>query len=325
MTKAKPFIGQHCEAVATGTLLGAVGIHLSEPMIFGLGEGLGFLFLNLASLPLPFTGGRTKPFSLTESLCRNLDVHLDAQQTSSKTRAWDHLEECLRRHQPVGLQLDCFYLSYFKHAPHFAGHFVAAIAVEDHVVEVVDTVQQGTVHRVDRSHLELARHSRGPMASKARAYTILASGERKLEAPVIAAIQHCAKRYLDPAFGGMGAPGILKLSRSLPTWLTKAKSPPEDLKLASDLMERAGTGGALFRNLYRDFLGEAADLVPSKAKAMQAARERIAQSATLWTTIAALLEECARDGRVAHLTEASNLCRHIAEHEVAAMQLLASI
>ena len=39
----KPFVGQHCETTATGTLLNQLGIELSEPMLFGLGEGLGFV------------------------------------------------------------------------------------------------------------------------------------------------------------------------------------------------------------------------------------------------------------------------------------------
>jgi len=28
----KPFIGQHCETTATGSLLNQIGVHLSEPM-----------------------------------------------------------------------------------------------------------------------------------------------------------------------------------------------------------------------------------------------------------------------------------------------------
>ncbi|MBX2835253.1 MAG: BtrH N-terminal domain-containing protein [Gammaproteobacteria bacterium] len=58
-----PFIGDHCETVATGTLLKHVGIDLPESVIFGLGQGLSFIFLNLSSLPLPFVGGRVKPVS----------------------------------------------------------------------------------------------------------------------------------------------------------------------------------------------------------------------------------------------------------------------
>ncbi|MGP1431481.1 MAG: BtrH N-terminal domain-containing protein, partial [Treponema sp.] len=45
----KPFTGQHCESTATGTLLNQLGIELSEPMLFGLGEGLGFIIWKMKS------------------------------------------------------------------------------------------------------------------------------------------------------------------------------------------------------------------------------------------------------------------------------------
>jgi hypothetical protein len=326
----RPFTGVHCETVATGTLLLAQGCELSEPMLFGLGEGLSFVFLNLASLPLPFLGGRGKPFALTEALCANLGVELVAEETTSKAKAWARLAGHLREARPVGLQLDCFYLPYFERAPHFAGHFVAALRLVGDEVEVVDTVQQGSLQRVAREALEAARHAQGPMSAKARAYTIRAeralgeNGEVGLGAAALAAIGNNARRYLSPDFGGMGAPGLEKLARSLPTWLSKAKAPADDLQLAADLMERAGTGGALFRNLYRDFLDEVAAAAPAHAPTLRAARADIARSAAHWTEIAERLESCARDGRVEHLVAASALCRAIAEAEVAAMRTLAS-
>jgi len=318
------FLGVHCETVATGTLLRAIGCELSEPMLFGLGEALGFVFLNLASLPLPFLGGRSKPFALTQAACTNLGAILHAEETSSKTKAWGSLEKHLGESRPVGLQLDCFHLPYFERPPHFAGHFVAALRLVGDEVEVVDTVQQGSVQRVPRRALESARHARGPMSARARAYTIRAGRMVDLGQAAMTAIRNNAKRYLTPDFGGMGAPGLAKLARSLPTWLSNARSPAEDLQLAADLMERAGTGGALFRNLYRDFLDEAAASVSAKAKILTAAREGFARSAGHWTAISELLARCARDGHVQHLVAASELCRAIAEEEVAAMTILAS-
>jgi hypothetical protein len=55
------FLGQHCETTATGSLLNNLGIELSEPMLFGLGEGLGFIFWNMKTMDFPFIGGRNKP------------------------------------------------------------------------------------------------------------------------------------------------------------------------------------------------------------------------------------------------------------------------
>jgi len=55
-----PFEGQHCETTATGSLLKSIGIELSEPLLFGLGEGLGFIFWNMKQMDFPFIGGRNK-------------------------------------------------------------------------------------------------------------------------------------------------------------------------------------------------------------------------------------------------------------------------
>ena len=88
----EPFLGHHCETVATGTLLAAGGLKLSEPMLFGLGEGLGFIFIKLSSLPLPFVGGRSKPFALTEAICNNLGLACSVSETTSRDKAWAALE-----------------------------------------------------------------------------------------------------------------------------------------------------------------------------------------------------------------------------------------
>jgi hypothetical protein len=311
---ARPFSGVHCETVATGTLLRAAGFEISEAML-----------LKLSSLPLPFIGGRSKPFELTMVACRNLGLECHAEETSSKTKAWARLVTELETEGPVGLQLDCFYLRYFERPPHFAGHFIAALRLVGDAVEVADTLQQGGVHRVARTELEAARHARGPMSAKARMYMLRGRPSVDLATAARAAIRGNANSYLSPKFSGMGSLGFAKLAKSLPTWLKKSKSPSEDLRLAATLMERAGTGGALFRNLYRDFLAEATELVPSKAKHIGSARDHIAQSAELWARIAQLLDHCAADGRASHLNEASALCRPISEHETSAMRILAKL
>lgn len=319
----KAYVGVHCETVATGTLLLANGCEFSEPMLFGLGEGLGFVFLNLSSLPLPFLGGRNKPFDLTRNICRNLGVSCLDEETSSKRKAWARLESNLRDGTPVGLQLDCYYLPYFQHAPHFAGHFVAALRINSDDVVVADTVQQGTVQHVSQSTLEQARFARGPMSSKARAYTLQGGPTRDLGEALVIALRNNARSYLAPAFSGMGASGIGKLAKSLPQWLEQSTSPPQDLQLAALLMEKAGTGGALFRHLYRDFLDEAVTYLPKQAPMLRAARDEFAEAAQSWTGIADLLSQTAADGQIQHLKEAAGLCQTIAEHEVRAMRRLA--
>ncbi len=321
----EPFIGLHCETVATGSLLKSAGMELSEPMLFGLGQGLAFIFINLSSLPLPFVGGRTKPFEITETLCRNLGLELSAGETTSKPKAWAAIEAPLVRGQPVGLQLDCFHLEYFSRPVHFAGHFVAAYGLNDREALLVDTSPQGSRQKTSRDSLEKARFEKGPMAAKARSWTIAAPRKKPdLRAAAGKAIRANAKAYLAPPFKGASFLGIRKLAESLPEWHKLAKNPAQDLELVALLMERAGTGGALFRNFYRDFLGEAAELL-GKSPALKEARQLFADSAAEWTAIAALIGESGRSGEGAPLADAAARCARAADIEVAAMKKLAGM
>jgi hypothetical protein len=320
----QPFIGQHCETVATGSLLQSAGIQLSEAMLFGLGEGLGFIMINLSSLPLPFVGGRCRPFALTETLCRNLKLELKASETSSKARAWAGLESAIARGVPVGLQLDCFHLEYFSRPVHFAGHFVAAHAIDERQVWVVDTAPQGSLQCTSRTSLEKARFARGPMAAKARAWTLETPPRLPdLRRVVRAAIRSNARTYLTPAFKGASFLGIRKLADSLPHWQAQAKNAQRDLALAAELMERAGTGGALFRNFYRDFLKEAAGLLGKSE--LQPACDLFDAAAGEWSAVATLIDESARSGAGAPLVEAALRCRQVADIETQAMRSLSAI
>ena len=84
----KVFNGKHCETTATGSLLINLGINLSEPMLFGLGEGLGFIFWNMKIMDFPFIGGRIKPDTLTQNIAKNLNLKLEVKETSSVKKAW---------------------------------------------------------------------------------------------------------------------------------------------------------------------------------------------------------------------------------------------
>ena len=164
--KLKPFDGQHCETTATGTLLQQLNIELSEPMLFGLGEGLGFIFWNMKSMEFPFIGGRVKPDALTENLARNLNLELTVKETSSGQKAWENVKSLIDNGQVVGLKLDCFHLEYFSRPFHFAGHYTALYGYDNENAFLVDTKQQGGKVKTTLKSLALARSEKGPMSSK---------------------------------------------------------------------------------------------------------------------------------------------------------------
>ena len=138
----KPFNGQHCETTATGSLLNQIGFELSEPMLFGLGEGLGFIFWNMKIMDFPFIGGRIKPDALTENISKNLDFKLEVRKTSSVKKAWENVKNNIDNNIAVGLKLDCYHLDYFTNKIHFAGHYVAIYGYDDKFAYLIDTKQQ---------------------------------------------------------------------------------------------------------------------------------------------------------------------------------------
>jgi hypothetical protein len=320
-----PRPGVHCETVATGNLLRHAGIDLSEPMLFGLGEGLGFVLLNLRDLPLPFIGGRTKPFDLTRTLCRALGVRCVEHETTSRARAWRQLAEPLHAGRPVGLQLDSYHLEYFTERVHFAGHCVAAYGLDGDDVLLVDTRPAGGAVRCSRGALEAARFATGPMAARARSWTVeVPVDPAPLPDALLGALRGNATTYLAPGFGGAGARGIRGLARSLPGWLDGG-SDPAALCTVAGLVEHGGTGGSLFRRLYADFVAEAAGHLPEHKAVLEDAGRELDAAAREWSAVAAALDESGRTGDRTPLVGAAAACRRIADLEEGAMTRLAAL
>ena len=122
------FTGNHCETNATGSLLRQAGIELSEPMLFGLGQGLGYIFWNMKTMDYPFIGGRIKPDMLTVNIAESLNLALEVHETSSVKKAWENVRDNIDRGIATGLKLDCYHLDYFTSRIHFAAHYVAMYA-----------------------------------------------------------------------------------------------------------------------------------------------------------------------------------------------------
>ncbi|MEV4776838.1 BtrH N-terminal domain-containing protein [Microbacterium sp. LWH12-1.2] len=323
--------GLHCETTALGVLLTHAGLSLSEPMLFGLGAGLSFIYWDSKQQALPFLGGRVKPFALTQALTSRLGVTLRAEETTSARKAWDHLRMTIDRGIPVGLQLDSHDLEYFGSRVHFAGHVVAMYGYDDDTAYLVDTAQQGGEVSTSLESLARARAARGPMSAHHRAFTVdvpvAATRPERIRESIAPAITACAKEFLAPPIANIGNRGILTTAKRIPLWFDRVADPARDLPVIAMLMERAGTGGALFRNLYRDFLTESVELVEHRSHAdiIGEGAARFAESALLWTRVSELIARAGSAGDADHLTEAAEVLREIAAIETAAMTSLASL
>lgn len=102
--------------------------------------------------------------------------------------------------------------------------------------------------------LARARATRGPMTARHHSFTLTAP--RDLPEPygqIVPAITACVDAFLNPPVAHLGHRGI----------------------------EKADTGGALFRNLYRDFLAECAEWLDSRH--LRTGHTLYSEAACLWT------------------------------------------
>ncbi|NUS06689.1 MAG: BtrH N-terminal domain-containing protein [Nonomuraea sp.] len=311
---------KHCETTALGVLLRHEGLDLSEPMLFGLGSGLSFVYWDGKGMPFPFLGGRVKPFELTRNLAARLGLTLAVEETTSPRKAWANAAAAVDAGRPVGLQLDCYHLEYFGSKVHFGGHVVAMYGYDDHDAYLVDTGRQGGAVRTSRPSLAAARAERGPMTARNRSFTLA----RKDPSPgwqdqIVPAVRACADAFLAAPISNLGHRGIEKTAKLLPTWPARVGDPLQDLPQIALMMENAGTGGALFRALYRDFLAECAQLIDDRH--LRTGHTLYAEAATLWTDVAALIAKAGER----ELRQASDLLYDLARIEENAMRALVQV
>ena len=319
-----PFIGQHCETTATGTLLEQLGIKMSEPMLFGLGEGLGFIIWNMKTMDFPFIGGRIKTDLVTKKIAKNIGLKLIVKETTSVNKAWSSVKELLDNNKAVGLKLDSYHLEYFSNPIHFAGHYVAIIGYDETYAYLIDTAQQGTSVKTSLASLEKARSEKGPMSSKNLYYTLDKTEDIvTIKDAVINAIKNNALAYLNPPIKNLTYKGIIKASDEIIKWFDTSKNIREEFNTSAMLMERAGTGGSIFRNLYRDFLKEAGEITQNET--VYKTHDLFNQVASDWSNVIELFENIGQTQDKKYVLQASKLMKDISTKEKYAMEQLLTV
>jgi hypothetical protein len=317
----KPFVGVHCETTASGTLLRQLGIELSEAMMFGLGEGLGFIFWNMKIMDFPFIGGRVKPLSLTKNLAKNLKLEFDVKETTSVKKAWNNAKTLLDKNIAIGLQLDSYYLEYFGVQIHFAGHFAAMYGYDDDFAYMVDTKPNGGKVKTSLKSLELARNEKGPMSAKNLIYSLQKTGQKfNLSEAIVTAILNNVIEFLNPPIKNIGYKGILKTSVEIKKWFKESPNIEYEFCTTAMIMEKAGTGGAIFRNMYRDFLQEAYAI--TKLSPINDAHKQFVVIAELWTEVARLIDSAGKNNDESLVNKASDILVELSSKEYFAMKTL---
>src|SRR5690606_17667980 len=137
----------HCENGVASNLLKHQGIEISEPMVFGLGSGLFFVYLPFVKVNFsrPFSY-RPSPEGVFNRRAKLLGIKFKRQKFNSAEKAQQILDQNLKNNIPTGLQVGVYGLTYFpdEYRFHFNAHNLVVYGKTDTDYLISDPVMQET-------------------------------------------------------------------------------------------------------------------------------------------------------------------------------------
>jgi hypothetical protein len=285
--------GVHCGTTALADALRLRGVELSEPMVFGLGAGLGFYYLtSSATSPTHLLCGRT--LRLEETACEVLGAPVRVRAEEDPARAWDGLREALARGVAPIVSTDLAELPYWNTRTRFGGHRIVVAGYDAaRGVAIVADGDRPALEEVRLEDLERARASVAPpFAIGGRPWLEVdpPAAPRPIHEAVADALRRQAREYLLDVDGLAGISALERFAAELPEWPARAAGEADRawcFRYGYQVIERRGTGGGNFRALYARFLEEAEARVPGLPALGLSPRMRALAGA--WTRLAEMM------------------------------------
>jgi hypothetical protein len=281
-------IGYHCESSSMRDLFEYYGFPMSEAMAFGLDGTMGFGFFDttgqtsfIPDSDIPyFIGGKQGTIEPNSLACRLLGIILRKQSFTSENKAWEESKKLLEQDIPLILRVDIAFMPYeaFDESigeTHFGGHTITLAGYnEEKGVAYIGDTEFKDFQEVHIDILKKARSSiYGPkfLHPNNTQFSMIQRPDGKrpnLAAGIKLAIQQVVNNMLRPSMNYHGIRALKGFANSILTWdvklnKTMLNSNNKEISLARLIFELIygyieiwGTGGAIFRNLYKDFLEE---------------------------------------------------------------------
>ena len=255
----------HCENGTTMNLLNHQGIHLSEPLIFGIGSGCFFSYMPFYKVNgLPVISFRHWPGIIFKRSTDKLGVAIERMKFKRQQHAMAALDALLDRGVPVGLLVGVFNLTYFppEYRFHFNAHNMVVIGKEDDHYFVSDPVMEN-IETLSSRDLQRVRFAKGTYPPKGRMYWVTHKpGAIDLETAIRRGIRKNCEDMLRIPVPLFGVKGIHYIANRVKEWDKKYGPAKAALLLGQfiRMLEEIGTGGAGFRFMYAAFLQETAGI-----------------------------------------------------------------
>jgi len=255
----------HCENGVISNLMTHNGLTISEPLAFGIGSGLFFVYLPFLKVNFaPAVSFRPQPGLIFKRLSKRLGIKIKRQKYKDPKSAKKALDTLLHNNIPVGLQVGVFNLTYFPddYRFHFNAHNLVVYGKDQDTYLISDPVME-EVTTLSSKELEKVRYAKGVYAPKGQMYyPVHIPKNIKFDKAIVKAIRATCRDMLVPV-PIVGVKGIRMVARSIKKWPKKigTKKTNHYLGQIVRMQEEIGTGGGGFRFIYGAFLQEASDIL----------------------------------------------------------------
>lgn len=255
----------HCENGVASNLLKHQGIEVSEPMIFGLGSGLFFVYLPFIKVNFsPAFSYRPMPGLIFKRAAKLLGIKIKRQKFLTPEKAQQALDQNIEKNIPTGLQVGVYGLTYFpdEYRFHFNAHNLVVYGKTPDNYLISDPVME-SVTTLTHQELEKVRFAKGALAPKGHLYyPVYTPKEINLENAIRKAIKKNCNEMLAPV-PIIGVKAIRMVARNIAKWPKKIGVAKTNHYLGQliRMQEEIGTGGGGFRFIYAAFLQESAEIL----------------------------------------------------------------
>lgn len=337
----KPRGGYHCITNSLKQIFEFNNYPLTESMLFGLGSGLSFVYVNLAKAPM--ISGRIKPLELEKNISDRLGIKIQAKTPKDYTVAFNSMKDLVSKQIPVMVYVDMVYLKYINlgEESHFGGHSIVVFGYND---------DEGCFYISDRDNKEWSIHTpkgkisedyhKVPYAEMENARN---SSFRPFPAnnkwvnfdftnlqPVTPSILHDAilintENMLNPPAQLLGINGIRKFAKEIKKWKLFDLNKKKLAGITNYFMINAdgGTGGGAFRIMYGDFLKESSSI--TKNKDLADCGNKFIQIGQLWDNVGLEMMNIYNSGDDSIIDQISLIVMNIAYQEENELRRLGQI
>ena len=287
-TNFKHHQSAHCENGVASNLLKHNGLNISEPMVFGIGSGLFFVYLPFIKVNhAPAISYRPLPGMIFNKVAKRLGLKIKREKFSSLANANKALDENLKNNIPTGLQVGVYNLSYFpdEYRFHFNAHNLVVYGKTDKEYLISDPVME-TVTTLTHEELHKVRFAKGAFAPRGQMYYPVQLPQTvDFAGAIVKAIKNTCRDMLAPV-PIVGVKGIRFVAKQIRKWPVKhgVKKANHYLAQMVRMQEEIGTGGGGFRFIYAAFLQEASQIL--KNDELKNLSQEMTQIGDLWRDFA---------------------------------------